>query len=129
MTLLHNPVYHNFWYLRINLSRNTKSVWLYPVYCINYCEYFSIYTPVMIPTTMTPAPNVLSNNQRFVERYSLCVDKGMRAIHQHNMRYRTQARYREYSDFTALALYLSPPIFHTVCNLTSRFNLSDANAR
>lgn len=54
-------------------------------------------------------PNCLSNNQRFVERYSTCVDKGMRAIHQANMRYRTLARYREYSDFTTLSLSLSLP--------------------
>lgn len=59
---------------------------------------------------MTPAPNGLSNNQRFVERYSLCVDKGMRAIHQHNMRYRTRARYREYSDFTAFPPCPSPSL-------------------
>lgn len=79
-------------------------------------------------------PNCLSNNQRFVERYSTCVDKGMRAIHQANMRYRTLARYREYSDFTtlSLSLSLSPSplsLSQPMCNLTSRFNLSDANAR
>lgn len=53
---------------------------------------------------MMPAPNGLSSNQRFVERYSVCIDKGMGAIYHRNVRYRTRTCYRDYPDFNALSL-------------------------